>query len=187
MEYTLTQHAKERYVERVKGITHPGAVRDYIEKHSDEIKHGLEDMLSKSELLYQGLDLSSNPREVYLTDFWLILIDTKRNCIVTLYKVDFGVGEDFDREFIKRYRVKLRNAIERMETTEAEVQAETQKIRECISGNNAELKKLNALCSQLQEQNTAYNTLITNLDAKNGLAQHEVKTILKELLGKRVF
>lgn len=101
----ITDHAYERYAERVKGRKTPQEisiiVRDNKEKFTKELKF----LYLSSETIYHGAiggnknnntDVMANP------DGWLLIYDRDKKNLVTLYKIELGTGDpDFDRQYVK--------------------------------------------------------------------------------------
>ena len=60
MEFTISQHAKERYAERIMDKTHPTDVHIYINDNENKIITNINKMIEFGELIHSGKNEDNN-------------------------------------------------------------------------------------------------------------------------------
>jgi hypothetical protein len=97
----LTNHCKERYVERIKGIVGP-EVRPYITLNDERISEHILKLHEHSIFLYKGQLGGDKVTKIFRINGDIVLVmDTAESCIISMYKVDFGFPEHTNRAVIK--------------------------------------------------------------------------------------
>lgn len=101
----ITDHAYERYAERVKGRKTPQEISAIIRDNKEKFTKELKFLYLSSEIIYHGAiggnknnntDVMANP------DGWMLIYDRDKKNLVTLYKIELGTGDpDFDRQYVK--------------------------------------------------------------------------------------
>ncbi len=105
----ITKHAMTRYAERIAGRDELIDINIYIAQNEDKIIDDINKMCEHSELIYTGKvgNRDNNPVNVYLSGTWIILTDLTESKVITLYKVELYVGEEFNKQFIQKNLDKL--------------------------------------------------------------------------------
>lgn len=133
---SYTKHARERYAERIMGRDNTRDINAYVAENSDKIDKDIAKLILYGEEIFTGKPSFNNPKQhnctYVLNDFWVIVIDTQDDKVVTLYRIDLGAGEDIDKVF----RDKLLQYIN-------EAKAVAEKTRLEIDGEMATYKKNN--------------------------------------------
>jgi hypothetical protein len=101
MEITISNHANERYAERVQGISQKDkqGIKDYIKDNEEHIKEHIQSMVDSGTLVYKGsnmreADCKHETLEIYVNKTWVILIDDNTNQVITLFNITLEVGSD---------------------------------------------------------------------------------------------
>lgn len=155
----ITNHAAERYAERIANREELSDINTYVKSHFEKIKADISKMLEYSTLLYEGKTGKKDAYSlIYLSGTWIIHVDKNGTKVITLYKIDLGVGEEFNKEYVKLAIDKINKAKDNLEAKKALVQEENEiykkKIKECdyqISEFKERIKALEALKASNQE------------------------------------
>lgn len=101
----ITDHAYERYVERVKGRKTPQEILNIIRDNKEKFTKELKFLYLSSETIYHGAiggNKNNNTDVLANPDGWLLIYDRDKKNLVTLYKIELGTGDpDFDRQYVK--------------------------------------------------------------------------------------
>ena len=94
--YTISAHAKQRYSERIMGKEDTDVNR-LITLNEDKIKTDINKMINYGQLIYSGKqsqkDGKGNIVDVFLKDCWVVIADSRIKNVITLYKIDLGLGD----------------------------------------------------------------------------------------------
>lgn len=194
-KYIITQHCKERYAERIMDKNERNDIAVYVARNQEKIENDINTMMQYSELLYTGYlrDRSDEAiREkkevrVYLCGTWVLLADKLNNKIITLYKIDLKVGEDFNKQFVAAKKVAIDEARAKVnEVAESYCQFRNQ-YRDIIQECESKIAEHNNAIKKLTCQKNAYQALIDNSDIEVKEANEALKTQIMELVCKREF
>lgn len=194
-KYIITQHCKERYAERIMDKNERNDIAVYVARNQEKIENDINTMMQYSELLYTGYlrDRSDEAiREkkevrVYLCGTWVLLADKLNNKIITLYKIDLKVGEDFNKQFVAAKKVAIDEARAKVnKVAESYCQFRNQ-YRDIIQECESKIAEHNNAIKKLTCQKNAYQALIDNSDIEVKEANEALKTQIMELVCKREF
>lgn len=194
-KYIVTQHCKERYAERIMNKDEKSDVAVYVARNKEKIENDINTMMQYSELIYTGFlrDRSDEAiREkkevrVYLCGTWVLLADKLNNKIITLYKIDLRVGEEFNKQFVAAKKVAIEQAKAKVdELMETYVQDRNQ-YREIVQECDSRIAEHNNAIAKLRNQKQAYQTLIDNSDVDVKEANEELRIQIMELVCKKEF
>ena len=178
----LSNHAKERYAERIMDKDNKADINVFIQKNEQKIKEDIFKMITYGELLYSGrptVDYNKQPVDIFLKDAWVIIVDIAKQNVITLYSIDFGLGDDFNKEYINKLLEKLSSAKQRYE----EAQIYNTIVKENIDMINDYRSKIKIL----EKQNQGYLDVIDTLRVENTAAEREVRDVVAVMTGKKVF
>lgn len=115
MPMNLTNHIKERYVERIKDIADKNEIKQYIAQHDVEISNDILKLKEYSQLIYTGNigDTSNGICHFYLRNNVILLTNVTDDCLITLYKVDLPYPE-------KTNKIVIHDIVEEMEQLRTE-------------------------------------------------------------------
>lgn len=190
MDLIITEHAKERYAERIMNKDSKTDIATYIAKHEEDIKVGIEKMIEYGELLYTGASLSQYNKEVvnvYLRDTWVVIVDVKRNKVVTLYTIDLGLGKEFNDLYIKRLLEQLEVAKSAYAECEQDIAASKSQHEDMIEENEDVIADCRRTAKSLEKQNEIYREMIQSLDTNLKLKENDVRNVVARLVGRKVF
>lgn len=180
----------ERYAERVMGKEDIDINR-FITLNEDKIKTDINKLISYGNLIYQGKQSQKDGKgkvvDVYLRDCWVVLVDGKDKVVITLYKIDLGLDEEFNKAYVSKMLEKLNTYKEVLENTKQQVQAESNMYREMLADTETQIKECRAMIKNLEELSVGYKTIVDNNNVKVAQANKDVADVVNTLIGKREF
>ena len=186
----LSNHAKERYAERIMDKDNKADVLVFIQKHEQKIKEDIFKMITYGELLYSGkptVDYNKQPVDIFLKDTWVIIVDIAKQNVVTLYSIDLGLGDEFNKEYINRLLEKLKQAKERHEEALIGINTQTETYNSIIKENIEQINNYRQIVKNLEKQNQGYMDVIESLRFENTAAERGVRDVIATMTGKKVF
>lgn len=188
--YTISNHASQRYSERImdkEGID----VNRFITLNEDKIKTDINKMIEHGDLIYSGKQSQKEGKgkviDVYLQNCWVILVDEQSKNVVTLYKIDLGLDEEFNKAYVSKMLEKLNTYKEVLENTKQQVQAESNTYREMLADAETQIKEYRTMIKNLEELCVGYKTIVDNNNVKVTQANKDVAEVVNTLVGKREF
>ena len=191
IEYKISKHAKERYVERIMNKEDMGDINRFIAGNEEKIKMDINKLIHYGEMIYTGKqstrDGKGNVIDVYLKNTWVILVDGKSEVVVTLYKIDLGLDDEFNKTYISKMMEKLNKNKEALDIVQSEVQVESDMYKEYIDDAETQIREYKAMIKNLEELCEGYQTIVDNNVVKVSQAKKEVTDTINTLIGKREF
>ena len=189
--YTVSKHAKERYAERIMERATNNEIQTFVVQNEDKIIGDINKMIQYGELIYTGRQTQKDGRtynvEVYLNGLWVVITDIKSKNVITLYKIDLGVDDEFNLEYVHRMMDKFNAAKENLEAATLEVEKENDSYKTMIDQNIALINEYKSYIKNLEELNAGYKTIVDNNAVKIKMAGTEVTDVLNKLIGKKEF
>lgn len=190
INYTISNHAKQRYAERIMGKEDIDVNR-FITLNEDKIKTDINKLIQYGEMIYSGKqsqrDNKGNVIDVYLKDCWVVLVDNRSKNVVTLYKIDLGLDDEFNKAYISKMVEKLNGCKEVLESVQQQVQEESNTYREMIKDAETQIKEYRGMIKNLEELCTGYKTIIDNNCVKVSQVNRDVAEVVNTLIGKKEF
>lgn len=191
IEYKISNHVKTRYAERIMGKDNKNDVNRFIAENDLKIKQDIHKMIQYGTLIYQGKqsqkDGKGNVLSVYLNDCWIILVDSKSSVIVTLYKIDLGLDDDFNKTYISKMMGKINESKKELEDVQLEVLKESNMYREMIDNAEAQINEYKTMIKNLEELCNGYAMVIGNNNVKVTQANRKVADCVNALINKKEF
>lgn len=191
IEYTISKHASTRYAERIMGKEDTVDVTRFVALNEEKIKTDINKLINYAELIYSGRqskkDGKSDIIDVYLKDVWIVLVSNKTKNVITLYKIDLGLDDEFNKVYISKMMEKLNRNKETLESVKQQVQTESNAYREMINEAEIQIKEYRTIIKNLEELCVAYKTVIENNSVKVAQANKDVVEALNTLIGKKEF
>lgn len=189
--YTVSKHAKERYTERIMDKATANEINTFLVQNDDKIVNDINKMIQYGGLIYTGKQIQKDGRsynvEVYLNGLWIIIVDLKSKNVITLYKIDLGVDDEFNQEYVRRMMDKFSAAKENVELVTYEVEHENDSYESLIRQNTDTINEYKSYIKNLEELNAGYKTIIDNNNVKIRMADREAVEVLNKLIGKKEF
>lgn len=191
VQYKISNHAAERYAQRIMGKDEKSDIKRFITLNEDKITTDINKMIEYGSLLYTGKQSQKDGKgkvvDVYLKDTWVILVDEQSRNIITLYKIDLGLDDDFNKAYVAKMMEKLNSNKEVLESVQQQVQAESDMYRQMIDEAECQIKEYRSMIKNLEELSAAYTDIISNNIIKVTQANKNVADVLNQLLGKKEF
>lgn len=191
IEYKISSHVKQRYAERIMGKDNKNDVNRFIAENDFKIKQDIHKLIHYGELIYTGKqsqkDGKGNVLNVYLNGCWIVLVDNKSEVVVTLYKIDLGLDDDFNKIYISKMMDKLNESKVALENIQLEVLQESNMYREMIDDAESQINEYRAMIKNLENLRDSYKGVIENNNVRIFQANKEVADIVNSVIGKREF
>lgn len=188
--YNISAHAKQRYAERIMGKENSDVNR-FIALNEDKIKTDIHKLIHYGELIYTGKQSQKDGRgnviDVYIKDCWVVLVDSRAKNVITLYKIDLGLDDEFNKAYVSKMVEKLNANKEVLESVQQQVQTESNTYREMITDAEVQIKEYRSMIKNLEELCSAYKAVIDNNIVKVTQANKDVVDVLNKLIGKKEF
>lgn len=185
----ISKHAKERYVERIMDYNDKTEIVQFISEHDEKINKDINKMVEYGELLYSGRSLKDKNTitNIYLKDTWVVIVDNNKNLVVTLYKIDLKVDEDFTKEYVSKLLDKLNKEKDNLVKVENNIDEQIKTYRTLIQENEDVINDYRKTIKSLEEQNVSYRDLISNLTTNKKVAEDRVRDTLMILTGNKIW
>lgn len=188
--YNISKHASERYAERImdkEGLN----INTFVTLYKEKIDTDINKMINYGQLIFSGKqsqkDGKGNVIDVYLKDCWVVLVDNRSKNVVTLYKIDLGFDEEFNKLYVSKMMERLNTYKEVLENTKQQVQTESNTYKEMIADAEAQIKEYRGMIKNLEELCVGYKTIVDNNSVKVAQANKDVADVVNTLIGKREF
>ena len=184
-------HSLQRYAERIMDRESKLEVNMFIQEHEEKIQTDIKKMIQYGELLYSGKPTSDiyerRPVDIYLNGLWVIIVDIGRNNVVTLYSIDLGVGEEMNNLYVKKLTDKLVAAKQNLVDVKAEIDMQADTYRDVIAQNEALIAEYRKDIKDLEKFNENYRGVIDGLNTRVNAAEREVRDVVAQMIGKKIF
>ena len=191
IEYNISTHAKQRYVERLIGKDNKNDVSRFIVENEEKIKTDINKMIKYGSLLYIGKQSQKDGKgkvlNVYLKDTYVVLVDTSSNIVITLYKISLGLDEEFNKVYISKMVEKLNERKKALEDVQLQVQNESNMYKNLIDETEIQIKEYKSMLKNLEELCVGYKTIIDNNIVKVSQANKDVADVVNQLINKKEF
>ena len=189
--YKISQHAKQRYAERIMGKDDEADINRFISSNEGKIKTDINKLIYYGEKIYSGKP-SHNERkngllDVYLKDTWVILAEEATETVVTLFKIDLGLDDEFNKVYIARMLEKLTLSKKVLEEVQQEVSEEATTYKELIDSTETQIKEYKAMIKNLEELVSGYKLIISNNCVKVSQANKAVADVINTMINKKEF
>ena len=191
IEYNISAHAKQRYAERIMGKEDTVEINRFITLNEDKIKTDINKMIEYGELIYRGKSAAKNSKgnmlDVYLQNCWVVLVDKSSEIVVTLYKIDLELGDEFNKTYMSKMLEKLNVSKAKLEEVKLQVYNETNMYSEMLHDAETQIKEYRGMIKNLEGLCDGYKDIIDNNIVKETQASREVAEVVNSLIGKKEF
>jgi hypothetical protein len=181
MDYSLTQHVRERYAERIMGRDNKADIQSFIAQHEVKIYDDIEAMIKHGTVIYEGPQVRSNnksPCKYILRNDWLVVVDTQNKKVVTLYKIDLGAGLEFNQIYINTMLSKLDDAKKKASEKTGVLKQIEQSYQEAIEENEILIVDYKRKIKSLEDQNISLKNLLQEEKNNIAIAEEEIRDII---------
>lgn len=188
--YIITNHVAQRYSERImdkEGVD----INRFATLNEDKIKTDINKMIEYGDLIYSGKQSHKDGKgkvvDVYLKDCWVIFVDGKDRVVITLYKIDLGLGDEFNKIYVSKMLEKINANKEVLESVQQQVQEENNTYKELIDDAEIQIKEYKTMIKNLEELCEGYKLIINNNNVKIAQANKDVADVVNTLVNKKEF
>lgn len=189
--FTISTHAKNRYAERLLTKDDNNEIQRFIVENEEKIKTDINKMIEYGERIFTGKQSQKDGKgkvlDVYIKDTWVILVDSQNSVVVTIYKIDLGLGDDFNTEYVKKYIEKIHEVQTEFSSVQMQVLEESNMYRQMIDEAQTQIKEYKGFIKNLEELCTAYQSIIDNNTVKVAQANRTVAETVNTLIAKKEF
>lgn len=190
-EYKISSHCQQRYAERIMGKEEKADVARFVSLNEDKIKTDINKMIEYGNCVYSGRQSQKDGKgkviDVYVQNTWVLLVDEREKVVVTLYRIDLGLGDEFNNTYVAKMLEKLDSTKAILEDTQKQVQEESDMYKQMINDAEIQIKERRAEIRNLEELSAAYKIIIDNNCIKVAQANKNVTDVLNKLIEKKVF
>lgn len=191
IEYKISAHAETRYAERIMDKDNKSDINRFIIENKEKIKTDINKMINFGDLIYFGKqshkDGKGNIVDVFLKDTWIVIVDSRARNVITLYKIDLGLDDEFNKLYISKMMDKLNQSREMFKSVQLQVQTESNMYKEMIEDSENQIKEYKSMIKNLEELCSGYRAIIDNNHIKISQANKEMAEILNQMIGKKEF
>ena len=166
-------------------------INRFIMDNREKIKSDIHKLIRYGECIYVGKqsqkDGKGNVLNVYLKDCWVVLVDNKSEIVVTLFKIDLGLGDEFNKTYVSKMMDKINDSKKELEDVQLEVLKESNMYREMIDSTEAQINEYKAMIKNLEELSNGYSMIISNNNVKISQANRKVADCVNTLINKKEF
>ena len=186
----ISNHASQRYAERIMSKEDTDIQRFMI-THEQKIHDDIEKLIQYGQLIYSGKqktrDGKTNNVDVYLNGTWVVLVDAKTYNVITLYKIDLGLDESFNNEYVSKMLEKLQETERKRDMVKLKLENENENYKELIQQSQDQIKEYKGYINNLVELIDGYQRIIDNNTVELSVCDNEVAGVVNQLIGKREF
>jgi hypothetical protein len=171
----VKNHAKQRYCERILGITDAVEWKRYLAQNDQQVVDHVNRMVENSLFIYRG-QIGDNTTKVFrMADNVVLVLDSQETCVITLFKCFFDFGEQMDREIIKHELNRLNELHADLTALDAEINAFVEAKQVEISTIEQQIKAMEAQISSLRAQKSAAEEAIKGKRATREFTIKEIE------------
>lgn len=189
--FTISTHAKNRYAERILGKDDNNEIQRFIVENEEKIKTDINKLIEYGEKIFTGKQSQKDGKgkvlDVYIKDLWVVLVDNQDNVAVTIYKIDLGLGNDFNIEYVKKYIDKIHEVQSEFSSVQMQVLEESNMYRKMIDESQEQIREYKGFIKNLEELCTAYQSIIDNNTVRVVQANRVVADTVNQLVAKKEF
>ena len=161
----------------------------FIRDHEDKIQQDIEKMVEYGDLIYEGKTPKDMKRDVAVTmnGFWVVIWDPNELTVITLYRIDLGVGDDVNQAFIKGAYDRIKQAQNEYEETVARTNAQIDTYKTVIEDSEASLARYRKMVKDIEKQISGCREMIQCITTENEIARDKLVDAVETLIGKQKF
>lgn len=188
-QLAISNHAMERYAKRIANRDTTIDINAYVQTNKEKITEDINSMIEFSQHIYTGRvgAKDERPVNVYLSGTWVILTDLLNKTVITIYKVNFGIGEEFNKQFIEGVMKRMEEDKAALAEVKQQVDGEKKAYQEIIADNNAQINELKATINEIEKLSADYQETINDINAKYKVAELAVKRDVENLIMRMEF
>lgn len=186
IKYNVTNHALERYAERIMKRDNVTDVRVFINDHRNDIIDRIHKMINFGVLIYEGKLRKYENNQFFYKDRWVIVVDPKQKNVITLYKIDLG-DDEVSELFASKTLQRINKCKEDLNIIRNSVDENNNTFKEDIEICKRKIDEHKAIIKKLDEKISGLTYLIKSSDTIVNEKQTELKENIEMLIARRIF
>lgn len=184
----LTNHIKSRYAERMAGRDSTIDINTYVAQNEEKIEKDIGKLIEHSDIIYMGVCSSGkDPVIVRLSGTWVIIMDQSDRKAITLYKIELGLGEAFNKSYVEQHLTRLNADKAELEEAKKKNKEEVDAYKEGIKSNESLIDEYEGIIKRLKNDNKYYEEIIKGKSAEYAGLEIRVRTDIDALTKRREF
>lgn len=178
----ITKHARERYVERVKGITTKNEIRQYIVENEEMLDNHILKLFEHSDKIYTGqVGGDKTTKDFYITNDICIVADSE--CIRTIFIINFAFPEKTKMVVIEDLKEEIMRLQSDIEIEKEESDKERDKLNHSIEKLKQDIANYEELIDIRQSEIRMYETQKQVLNKKTQQSYRYLNNYADQLFG----
>jgi hypothetical protein len=187
MNLRITEHAKERYAERIAGRDNKLDAKSYVATNGEKIVSDLTEMVERGKEAYRGpLGPNKKPTVILIQGTWLLVMSPD-NALITLFKKDLGLSEKLNQMAMEEVAGAIAKRRAAIEAIEEENQDRLEQIADDLDYSEARAKEHRKLAKELDDYAEALRKERLTLQAKENDARADFTNFMDNFVGERYF
>jgi predicted nucleic acid-binding Zn-ribbon protein len=171
----ITNHCFDRYCERILGISEIQTARQYIATNREKLKDEITKVFDYSVKIYTGqINGDKSTKNYWLRDNIVMVTDTEDQSLITLYRIDFGLGEEIDRAVTQMLLGEIIQFNHEKESLEESIEKE-------IGFKKTEIENIDNEIEMLKERLSVMQLKKDTLDNEIKIAKRDIEVVNKEI------
>ena len=184
---TITQHCKERYAERIMNREGRGDIAVFVAQNQEKIETDINKLYEYGQIIYTGQLKDKNYVNVFLNGTWVLLTDRDMQKAITMYKIDFGLGEEFNKEFVRKMLEKIAKRREEYCNALNEKEKQRSEYEKFVNDFTQKANEYRQMANNLDKQVIAYKELISSASGEVFEKEASFRQAVMELVCKKEF
>lgn len=178
----ITNHAKERYIERLKGINNRNEIKQYLAQNEEIIENHILKLYEYSEKVFTGqIGGDKTTKDFYLNgDICLVVGD---DCIRTIYKINFAFPEHTRLMVIRDLKEEIVRLQDKIETEGVEIANKREGLDSNIAKCRREIERLQIEMFIAEDEIKVYEAQKEVLSKKLRHSNTYLQNYAEQLLG----
>ena len=184
----FSKHIRDRYAERMAGRDTVLDINTYVAQNGEKIEKDITKLLEHSSIIYEGVCPGyKEPVRIRQSGSWLIVVSLNEQVGITLYKIEFGIGEEFNKAYISKWIERLNADLAELEERKAKCKEEVDAYKKAIESNVALVAEYEGYIKKLKNDTEYYKEIIKNKDAEYSDVVMRVNADINALTKRKEF
>lgn len=186
IKYNVTNHAMERYAERIMKRDNATDVRIFINDHRNDIIDRIHKMINFGELIYEGELGKYRNNQFFYKDRWIVVVDPKQKNVVTLYRIDLG-DDEVSELFANKTLQRINDCKAEINNVKNEVLDNINAYRNDIDLCKSKIEEYKNVIKGLEDKISGLNSLIKSENLQVEEKTIKLKDNVEMLIARKVF
>ena len=186
IKYNVTNHALERYAERIMKRDNVTDARIFINDHRNDIIDRIHKMINFGELIYEGELGKYKNNQFFYKDRWIVVVDPKQKNVVTLYRINLGDDEVYEL-FANKTLQRINDCKEEINNARNEVSNNINIYRNDIDLYKRKIEEYKSIIKGLEDRIIGLNSLIKSENLQIEEKEMKLKDNIEMLIARKVF